>query len=209
MSGQIHVTVAGIVIALGVVAAVVATFYWMLHPPVTTAERTAQQVEREIEEMVGSIIIVFAEEIHSEYMMALAVRVARRERAQLLAVYVIEVPLTLPRNAEMEKEHRKALGVLAGAEAIARANNVEIKTEVVQTRSVSQGVLDLARERDAHLIVIGAYREGKYAGAPLGRSIEAIAASATCDVLIGVQGNRGSLFKNIPAEPEATIPGAG
>ena len=174
----------------------------MLHPPVTTAERTAQQVEREVEEMVGSIIIVFAEEIHSEYMMALAVRVARRERAQLLAVYVIEVPLTLPRNAEMEKEHRRALGVLAGAEAIARANNVEIKTEVVQTRSVSQGVLDLARDRDAHLIVIGAYREGKYSGAPLGRSIEAIAASASCDVLIGVQGNRGSLFKSVAAEPK-------
>ena len=197
MSGQIHVTVAGIVCALAIVAAIVATFYWMLHPPSTTAERTARLVEREVEEMVGSIIIVFAEEIHSEYMMALAVRVERREKAQLLALYVIEVPLTLPRNAEMEKEHRQALGVLAGAEAIARANNVEIKTEVVQTRSVSQGVLDLARDRDAHLIVIGAYREGKYAGAPLGRSIEAIAGSATCDVLIGVQGNRGSLFKEV------------
>jgi nucleotide-binding universal stress UspA family protein len=203
VSGQIHVTVAGIVCALAIVAAVVATVYWMLHPPTTTAERTALAVEREVEEMVGSIIIVFAEEIHSEYMMALAVRVARREKAQLLAVYVIEVPLTLPRNAEMEKEHRQALGVLAGAEAIARANNVEIKTEVVQTRSVSQGVLDLARERDAHLIVIGAYREGKYAGAPLGRAIEAIAGSATCDILIGVQGNRGSLFKDLATETVA------
>ena len=207
MNGEIHVTVAGIVLALAVVAAVVATIYWMLHPPVTTAERTAQLVEREVVEMVGSIIIVFAEEIHSEYMMALAVRVARREKAQLLAVYVIEVPLTLPRNAEMEKEHRIALGVLAGAEAIARANNVEITTEVVQTRSVSQGVLDLAKDRDAHLIVIGAYREGKYAGAPLGRSIEAIATSASCDVLIGVQGNRGSLFKSVAAETE--VPASG
>jgi nucleotide-binding universal stress UspA family protein len=80
--------------------------------------------------------------------------------------------------------------VLATAEAIGRKNDVEVHTEVIRARLVSQGVLDLAKRKDARLIVLGSYREGKYAGAPLARAIEVIAAQAQCDVLIGVQGNK-------------------
>ena len=198
-----HPTIAGAIIAIDIIVAIVATLWWMLHPPSTSAERAARVVEADVDEIIGSVIIVFSDEIHSEHMMALAARLARRERAELLAAYIIEVPLTLPVNAEMEKERRNALGVLANAEAIARANNVELKTEILPARQVSQGVLELARRKDAHLIVAGAYREGKYSGAPLGRSIEQIAAAATCDVLIGVQGNRGKILTPPAQSPTA------
>ncbi len=184
----------GIILAFVVLVAITATLYWMLHPPSSTAERAARATEREVDEIIGSIIIVFSQEIHSEHMMSLAVRVARRERAELLAAYIIEVPHTLPLDAEMERERRDALGVLAVAESIARKNNVEIKTEISLARQVAQGVLELAKRNDAHLIVVGAYREGKYTGAPIGSAIEVIAAKATCDVLIGVQGNRGKIL---------------
>jgi nucleotide-binding universal stress UspA family protein len=185
---------AGLVIAFLVLASIGATLYWMLHPPTTAADQAASRTEQDIEAMIGSVIIVFSVEVHSEHMLALAARLARRERAELLAAYIIEVPHTLPMDAEMEKEHRAALDALATAEAIARKNNVEIKTEVVPARQVWQGVLDLAKRRDAHLIVLGSYREGKYAEAPLGRNIEIIAAKAPCDVLIGVQGHTGKIL---------------
>ncbi len=184
----------GIVLAFAVLVAIASTLYWMLHPPTTTAERAARATERDVDEIIGSVIIVFSQEIHSEHMMSLAVRVARRERAELLAAYIIEVPHTLPLDAEMERERREALGVLQIAESIARKNNVEIATEISLARQVAQGVLELAKRKDAHLIVVGAYREGKYTGAPIGSAIEVIAAKATCDVLIGVQGNRGKIL---------------
>jgi nucleotide-binding universal stress UspA family protein len=184
----------GIVLAFAVLLAIASTLYWMLHPPTTTAERAARATERDVDEIIGSVIIVFSQEIHSEHMMSLAVRVARRERAELLAAYIIEVPHTLPLDAEMERERREALGVLQIAESIARNNNVEIATEISLARQVAQGVLELAKRKDAHLIVVGAYREGKYTGAPIGSAIEVIAAKATCDVLIGVQGNRGKIL---------------
>jgi len=196
----------GLLIGLFVVASITATVYWMLHPPTTTAEKAARETEREVEDIVGSIIVVFSSDIHSEHMMALAARLAQRERAQLLVAYIVEVPLTLPVNAEMETERREALGVLATAEAIARQRNVEIETEVIPARQVSQGVLDLAKRRDAHLIVVGAYREGKYSGAPLGRAIETIAANAACDVLIGVQGHRGKILaQKAPTTAKASV----
>jgi nucleotide-binding universal stress UspA family protein len=189
-----HPNIIGALIALGVLAAISATLYWMLHPPVTTFERAANATEAEVDEIIGSIIIVFSQEIHSEHMLSLAVRIARRERTQLLAAYIIEVPLTLPLEAEMEAEHREALGILQVAESIGRKNNVEIKTDISAARNVADGVLELAKRKDAHLIVVGSYREGKYTGAPLARAIEVIAARAPCDVLIGIQGNKGKIL---------------
>ncbi len=189
---SVHLT--GVLAALGIFAAIGSTLYWMLHPPRSTAEEAAHLTERDVAAMIGSVLVIFSQEIHSEHVMSLAARVARRERAQLLAAYVIEVPHTLPITAEMELEHREALGVLQVAESIARQNNVELTTEVVRARQVGAGALELAKHAGVHLIVLGSYREGKYAGAPLGRAIDVIAAQATCDVLIGIQGNQGKIL---------------
>ncbi len=193
----------GALLALAVLGSVSATIWWMLHPPSTRADIAAHLAEEDIAHIIGSVIVVFSQEIHSDHMLALAVRLARREKAKLLAAYMIEVPHTLPLSAEMEDEHRVALDVLATAEAIGRNNNIEIETTIVPARQVSQGVLDLAKRKDAHLIVLGAYREGKYSGAPIGRAIEVIAANARCDVLIGLQGEYGKILAPTNAAPGA------
>ncbi|MFN2462085.1 MAG: universal stress protein [Candidatus Velthaea sp.] len=188
-------TPAGALIAVAVVVSLVSTLWWMLHPPHSRAIIAAREAEAALQEMVGSIIVVFSEEIHSEHMMVLAARLARRERANLLAVYIIEVPLILPENAIMPDEDRAALGVLATAGAIAQNNGVQLRSETIRARQVSQAVLDLAKTEGAHLIVMGSYREGKYTGAPLGRAIESIASRAKCDVLIGVPGQHGTVLQ--------------
>lgn len=195
----------GLGAAFLVLGSIGSTLYWMLHPPTTAADRVAKQTEVNIEKMIGSVIVVFSEEIHSENMLAMAARLARRERAQLLAAYVVEVPHTLPLNAEMEKEHRAALDVLATADAIARKYGLEIATEVVPARQVWQGVLDLARRMDTHLIVLGSYREGRYSEAPLGRNIELIAGKAPCDVLIGVQAHSGKMIAPTGTPPRKVV----
>jgi nucleotide-binding universal stress UspA family protein len=197
---------AGVLIALAVVAAVTATIYWMLHPPVTKADIEAKQAEAMLHKMVGSIIVVFSEDIHSGHMMVLAARLARRERAELLAVYVIEVPLILPEGAEMPEEDRAGFDMLATAEVIAQHHDVQLHTEVLHARSVSSGVIELAKRENANLIVLGSYREGKYSGAPLGRAIEEIAMRAKCDVLIGVPGPYGVLLGKDLSENGTTPP---
>jgi nucleotide-binding universal stress UspA family protein len=190
----IAVHLAGALLALAVLMSIIATLWWMLHPPRTQADVAAQQAERALSEMVGSIIVVFADEIHSEHMMVLAARLARRQRAELLAVYIIEVPLVLPDTALTPEEDREGLSVLATAEAIARKHGATIQTEIVHARRVSAAALELARKHGAHLLVMGSYREGKYTGAPLGRAIDEITARSKCDVLIGVPGQYGSLL---------------
>jgi nucleotide-binding universal stress UspA family protein len=194
LGNDVHVTVAGAIVALIIAAMVGATLWWMLHPPSSHVQRIAERAESELERMVGSLIVVFSPEIDSSHMVALAVKLARGERSELLAMYVIEVPYTLPPDAEMPTEERAALDALGAAETIANNNNVTIRTETVKTRSTKQAVLDVAKRVKADLIILGSFREGKYSGAPLGRTIEDIAADAKCDVLIGVEGKHGTLL---------------
>ncbi|MGB8909973.1 MAG: universal stress protein [Candidatus Cybelea sp.] len=194
LSSEVHVTVAGALIALLIAATVGATLWWMLHPPPSYVQRIAERAESDLERLVGSVMVVFSPDIDSAHMMALAVKLARGERTELLALYVIEVPYTLPPDAEMALEERAALDALGAAEAIANAHNVTIRTETIKARSTKQAVLDVAKREKANMIILGSFREGKYSGAPLGRTIEEIAADAKCDVLIGVEGKHGTLL---------------
>lgn len=196
----------GALIAIAIVGVIVATFYWMLHPPASRADVEAKQAEAALEEIVGRIVVVFAEEIRSEHMMVLAARLARRESAELLAVYLVEVPLILPQAAQMPDEDRHGYDALATAEVIAQHTGVNIRTELIHTRQIAPAVIELAKREGVNLIVLGAYREGGYTGAPLGRAIEAIAAGALCDVLIGVPGPQGRMLTIEHAVARAAAP---
>ncbi len=200
----VHITLAGAVIALIIGFAIGSTIWWMLHPPASFVQKLAKEATIGLERMVGSIVVVFSPDILSSHMMALAAKLARGERSDLLAIYVIEVPYTLPPDAEMALEERAALDALGAAEQIAGASGVSIRTEIIKSRSTKQAVLDLAKRERANLIILGSFREGKYTGAPLGRTIEEIAADAKCDVLIGVEGKHGTLLYE---EPGAGTPG--
>ena len=194
INNPLQFTPAGIALAVAVAFCIGATLYWMLHPPKTKADIAAKAAEQTLKQRLGTLIVVFSDDIASEHMMVLAARLARGQNSELLAAYVIEVPFTLPTTADMEDEDRAALDVLASAEVIAKRRGIELRTEVIHHRQTSQAVLELAAREHADLIVMGSYREGRYTGAPLGRSIEQISANAPCDVLIGVEGERGSLL---------------
>ncbi|MBV8344169.1 MAG: universal stress protein [Candidatus Eremiobacteraeota bacterium] len=200
---EVHVTATGAMVALFIAGAVGSTLWWMLHPPPSYVQKIAAKAEHELERMVGSLIVVFSPEIDSAHMMVLAAKLARGERSELLALYIVEVPYTLPPDAEMPFEERQALDALGAAETIANKSNVAIRTETIKTRSTKQAVLDVAKREKAHLIILGSFREGKYSGAPLGRLIEEIAADAKCDVLIGVEGKHGTLLIDESVQPSS------
>jgi len=118
--GVVHVTITGAIVAVIVASTVGATLWWMLHPPRSYVQKIAEEAESELERMVGSLIVAFSPEIDSSHMMALAAKLARGERSELLALYVVEVPYTLPPDAEMPFEERSALDALGAAETIAK-----------------------------------------------------------------------------------------
>src|SRR5580692_442966 len=194
MNATIHIDPIGAVIALFIAIGIASVLFWMLHAPASQVQKIAAQTTREVKRMVGSIIVVFSPEINSRHMMALAVKLARGEHSDLFVLYVIEVPRTLPADAEMPEEERAALDALGAAETIANENNVNLRTETIKVRSTAEAVLEIAKRDKANLLILGSYLEGKYVGARLGTAIQEIAADAKCDVLIGVEGKHGTLF---------------
>jgi nucleotide-binding universal stress UspA family protein len=194
MNATIHIDPIGAVIALFIAVGIGSVLFWMLHAPESQVQKIAAQTTREVKRMVGSIIVVFSPEINSRHMMALAVKLARGEHSDLFVLYVIEVPRTLPPDAEMPEEERAALDALGAAETIANENNVTLRTETIKVRSTAEAVLEIAKRDKANLLILGSYLEGKYVGARLGTAIQEIAADAKCDVLIGVEGKHGTLF---------------
>ena len=59
----------GLAAAFGVLAAIAATFYWMLHPPATAADRAAIRTEADVQQLIGSVVVVFSQQFQSENMM--------------------------------------------------------------------------------------------------------------------------------------------
>ncbi len=200
----VHISIVGALTAIFIAVSIIGTLWWMLHPPASFVQKLAREAESEFERLIGTIVVVFSPEIQSGHMMALAAKLARGEKSDLVAVYVIEVPFTLPPDAAMPAEERGALDALGAAETIAMNNGVSIRTEIIKSRVTSQAVLDLAKLQKANLIILGSYREGKYTGAPLGRDIEQIAANAKCDVLIGVEGKHGTLLVDESVQASGT-----
>lgn len=196
----VSISPAGAAIAAVLASSVVSTLWWMLHPPASFVQKLAKQAESELERLVGTIVVVFAPEIESGHMMALLTKLARGNKSNVLAIYVVEVPFTLPPDASMPAEERVALDSLGAAEALAMDHGLSVRTEIVKARETAQAVLDVAKRERADLIIMGSYREGKYTGAPLGRDIEQIAANAKCDVLIGVEGKHGTLLVDTAAQ---------
>jgi nucleotide-binding universal stress UspA family protein len=176
----------GAVIATAIVAAIGSTMYRMLNAPSNRAEQIAQHADRKAKEIAGDVLVVFSADIHSEVLMALAARMAKGRQAQLVALYVIEVPYTLPIDAELPQQEREALHVLTAAEEIGRKAGLEIQTRTTRDRQTGPAVIQAAREESANLIVMGTYRESRYAGAPMGQAIEYVLSQSHTDVLIGV-----------------------
>ncbi|HSK49341.1 MAG TPA: amino acid permease [Solirubrobacterales bacterium] len=78
--------------------------------------------------------------------------------ARLDVVYVIEVPLTLPLDAELspEQEEEAVRAVERARDVGDEYEDVAVSTEVVRARNVGAGILEAARRCDAEAIVVGA-----------------------------------------------------
>lgn len=176
----------GGLIGIAIIAAISTTMYKMVRAPSSRTEIIAAHAAEQAKEITGVILVVFSSHIHSEVLMALAARMAKGRQAQLVAIYVIEVPYTLPIDAELPQEERAALEVLTAAEEIGRKFGLELTTRTIRDRQAGPAIIQAAREENASLIVMGTYREHRYAGAPMGQVIEYVLGQTATDVMIGV-----------------------
>jgi nucleotide-binding universal stress UspA family protein len=114
----------------------------------------------------------------------LACDLARKSKAKVYVVYVIEVKRSLPLDAVIEPEIERAEKVLTRAEDIASERDYEVETDLIQAREVGPAIVDEAMEREADLIVMGVTYKKHFGVFSLGRVIPYVLEEAPCRVML-------------------------
>ena len=114
----------------------------------------------------------------------LACDLAKKSKAKVYVVYIIEVKRSLPLDAVIESEIEKAEKVLTRAEDIAADRDYEVETDLVQAREVGPAIVDEAMEREADLVLMGVTYKKRFGIFNLGRVIPYVLEEAPCRVLL-------------------------
>ena len=114
----------------------------------------------------------------------LACDLARKSKAEVHVVYVIEVNRSLPLDAVVESAIEKAEDILTHAEDVAAENDYEVETDLIQAREAGAAIVDEARERNVDLILMGLNYKKRFGVFSLGHTIPHVLEEAHCGVLL-------------------------
>ena len=133
---------------------------------------------------LNRILVAISGNASDEEAIKLACDLARKPKAEVYVVYIIEVNRSLPLDAVVETDIQKAEDILTQAEDIAADNEYEIETDLIQAREVGPAIVDEARERNIDLIIMGLNYKKRFGAFNLGRAIPDVLEEAPCRVLL-------------------------
>jgi nucleotide-binding universal stress UspA family protein len=114
----------------------------------------------------------------------LACDLAKKAKAKIYVVYVIEVKRSLPLDAVIESEIHRAEEALAQAEDIASDKDYEVETDLIQGRDAGPAIVDEAMDKEVDLILMGFTYKKRFGVFNLGRVIPYVLEEAPCRVLL-------------------------
>ncbi|MDH5696124.1 MAG: universal stress protein, partial [Dehalococcoidia bacterium] len=103
---------------------------------------------------------------------------------KIWAVYVIAIKRSLPINAEIEPEIRKAEGILDHIASVAEEEDYEAETDLLQAREAGPTIVDEAVEREVDLILIGLTYKRRFGQFSLGSVVPYVLKNAPCRVIL-------------------------
>jgi APA family basic amino acid/polyamine antiporter len=116
--------------------------------------------------------------------LATAIRLAEERSSTVEALHVIEVPRSLPLDAELADAEERAAASIAEAAILGHEHGVIVEGEVVRARSIGQAILDAARERRADLIVLGSSPKWRRQSRFFSPTVDYVLRRAGCEVMV-------------------------
>ncbi|MFC2021515.1 universal stress protein [Chloroflexota bacterium] len=114
----------------------------------------------------------------------LACQLAKRTKGKIWAVYVVTLRRTLPLDAEIKPEIRKAEEILDHAEMVAEEQDYELETDLLQAREAGPSIVDEAVERQVSLIVMGIEYKKHFGQFSLGSVVPYVLKNSPCRVIL-------------------------
>lgn len=116
--------------------------------------------------------------------MKLACELAKKSKGKIWVFYVITVKRSLPLEAEIAPEVRKAEEILDHIESVAEEQDYEVETDLLQSREVGPTIIDEAVEREVDLILIGVTYKRRFGQFSLGNVVPYVLKNAPCRVIL-------------------------
>ena len=134
--------------------------------------------------MFKKILVPVSGKVTDVETIRLACRLAKKDRGKVLAVSVVAIKRTLPIDAEIESEIKKAEEILDKAEDAALEENFEIETDVLQAREVGPAIIDEAVEQKVSLILMGITHKQRFGQFSLGNVAPYVLKDSPCPVIL-------------------------
>jgi APA family basic amino acid/polyamine antiporter len=137
-----------------------------------------------------TIVVPVVRSNESEEALVAAARLADERAARIAIVHVLEVPMSLPLEADLPKEVAEADELLDDAVSLVEAYGVRAVARLARGRTAASEIVREAEQRVAELITLGATRKATGRGSPVfGTTTDYVLKNAPCRVLV-VAGRR-------------------
>lgn len=133
---------------------------------------------------IYKILVPVSGEDADEETIELACKLAKETKGKVHVAYVIQVKRSLPLDAEIEHEVRRAEEILSRAEKVADEQDYEIKTDLLQTREIGPAIVDEAMEHGIDLILLGMGYRKRFGQFNPGETVSYVLKNAPCRVLL-------------------------
>lgn len=114
----------------------------------------------------------------------LACRLARQDKSEVRAIYIITMKRDLPLDVEIESEIQKAEDILNHIETVAEKENYKIDTDLLQAREAGPAIVEEATKREADLILMGLAYKTRFGEFSLGEVVPYVLKNAPCCVIL-------------------------
>lgn len=177
-----HISPLGIFIALVFAGSMGSLLWWMLHPPKPVPMMAAKvrvsvdQIKRILVPTIGST--------YSERGIELACRLGIEQKATILLVNIIEVPLSLPLGAELPEEAARAQKVLEQGKGIVETHQLLAETRLERARHAAEKIVDMVHKESLELVVLGLLPKMGGVENIIGRTTETLLRRLPCEIII-------------------------
>lgn len=172
----------GFLLAFVFIGSIGSLFYWMFHVP-PTFPLPVVRVHRSVSAL-HKILVPIGETIPSERAVEFACRLGHDQKAELVLVHVITVPYSMSLDTALPRQEKASKEFLEIGCQIASRFGIHAKTRIVRQRNAADGVLQVAREEQVDVIVLGVGQKRRAPGVDWGRTTSEVLQRATCEVVI-------------------------
>ncbi len=114
-----------------------------------------------------------------------ACQAARESKAELHALYVIEVPLELPLEAEITEDINRGEEILTRIEAIGAQEKFKgVQAKYMRARDAGPAIVLETQDRDMDLVIMGIPYRRRFGNCDMGTTANYIFNNAACQLIL-------------------------